>query len=177
MKKLLYCVAALATAFFAGSCQRENLEPVQESNTVTFTVEAPAAMQTKAIADGLNVNELVYEVWITNGALGNLETGAQKLYQAKTDMKVEGGVNKATITLDLVNDQKFTVLFWAQVQGTDVYDTEDLNAVTYTKAAALENAYAANDERLAAFYGVAYVNDTKHVTKDGQPTLFAFAIS
>ena len=137
---------------------------------MTFTVEAPAAMQTKAIADGLNVNELVYEVWITNGALGNLETGAQKLYQAKTDMKVEGGVNKATITLDLVNDQKFTVLFWAQVQGTDVYDTEDLNAVTYTKAAALENAYAANDERLAAFYGVAYVNDTKHVTKDGQPT-------
>lgn len=137
---------------------------------MTFTVEAPAAMQTKAIADGLNVNELVYEVWITNGALGNLETGAQKLYQAKTDMKVEGGVNKATITLDLVNDQKFTVLFWAQVKGTDVYDTEDLNAVTYTKAAALENAYAANDERLAAFYGVAYVNDTKHVTKEGQPT-------
>ena len=170
MKKLLYCVAALATAFFAGSCQRENLEPVQESNTVTFTVEAPAAMQTKAIADGLNVNELVYEVWITNDALGNLKTGAQKLYQATTDMKVEGGVNKATITLDLVNDQKFTVLFWAQVKGTDVYDTEDLNAVTYTKAAALENAYAANDERLAAFYGVAYVNDTKHVTKEGQPT-------
>ena len=170
MKKLLYCVAALATAFFAGSCQRENLEPVQESNTVTFTVEAPAAMQTKAIADGLNVNELVYEVWITNDALGNLETGAQKLYQATTDMKVEGKVNKATITLDLVNDQKFTVLFWAQVKGTDVYDTEELNAVTYTKAAALENAYAANDERLAAFYGVAYVNDTKHVTKEGQPT-------
>lgn len=137
---------------------------------MTFTVEAPAAMQTKAIADGLNVNELVYEVWITNDALGNLKTGAQKLYQATTDMKVEGGVNKATITLDLVNDQKFTVLFWAQVKGTDVYDTEDLNAVTYTKAAALENAYAANDERLAAFYGVAYVNDTKHVTKDGQPT-------
>lgn len=137
---------------------------------MTFTVEAPAAMQTKAIADGLNVNELVYEVWITNGALGNLETGAQKLYQATTDMKVEGTVNKATITLDLVNDQQFTVLFWAQVKGTDVYNTTELNAVTYTKAAALENAYAANDERLAAFYGVAYVNDTKHVTKEGQPT-------
>lgn len=137
---------------------------------MTFTVEAPAAMQTKAIADGLNVDELVYEVWITNDALGNLETGAQKLYQAKTDMKVEGKVNKATITLDLVNDQKFTVLFWAQKSGTGVYNTTELNAVTYTKAAALENAYAANDERLAAFYGVAYVNDTKHVTKEGQPT-------
>ena len=28
MKKLLYCAAALAAVFFAGSCQRENLEPV-----------------------------------------------------------------------------------------------------------------------------------------------------
>ena len=65
MKKLLYCAAALAVAFFAGSCQQENLEPVQESNAVTFTVEAPAALQTRAIADGLNVNELVYEVWLT----------------------------------------------------------------------------------------------------------------
>ena len=166
MKKLLYCAAALAVAFFAGSCQQEKLEPVAESNVVTFTVEAPAGIQTKAkIADGLNVNELIYEVWLTE-TLGDLENKAQKLYQGKTTMQVVGGVNKATLTLDLVNDQKFTVLFWAQVNGTDVYDTEELNAVTYTKVANLENAYAANDERLAAFYGVAYVKDTYHVTKE-----------
>ena len=166
MKKLLYCAAALAVAFFAGSCQQENLEPVQESNAVTFTVEAPAALQTRAIADGLNVNELVYEVWLTE-TLGDLTQNAQKLYQAKTDMAVENGVNKATITLDLVNDQKFTVLFWAQVknEANPAYNTAELNAVTYAR-----NSYDANDESLAAFYAVAYVDDCQHVKKDGSAT-------
>lgn len=164
MKKLLYCAAALAVAFFAGSCQQEKLEPVQESNAVTFTVEAPAALQTRAIADGLNVNELVYEVWLTE-TLGDLTQNAQKLYQAKTDMAVENGVNKATITLDLVNDQKFTVLFWAQVKEEGAYNTDELTAVTYAKSE-----YNANNESLAAFYAVAYVNDCQHVKKDGSAT-------
>ena len=166
MKKLLYCAAALAVAFFAGSCQQEKLEPVQESNAVTFTVEAPAALQTRAIADGLNVNELVYEVWLTE-TLGDLTQNAQKLYQAKTDMAVENGVNKATITLDLVNDQRFTVLFWAQVknEANPAYNTAELNAVTYAR-----NSYDANDESLAAFYAVAYVEDCQHVKKDGSAT-------
>ena len=154
-------------AIFAGSCQQEKLEPVAGNGTVTFTVEAPANVQTKAIADGLNVNELVYEVWLTN-ELGELTQNAQKLYQATTTMDVENGVNKASITLDLVNDQKFTVLFWAQVKDTYVYDTQELTAVHYTNTAA--EAYAANDERLAAFYAVAYVNDCRHVKKDGTPT-------
>ncbi|MBP3662524.1 MAG: hypothetical protein J6J25_05410 [Bacteroidales bacterium] len=161
MKKLLYCAAALATLLFAGSCQRENLEPAQESAAVTFTVEAPAALQTRAIADGLNVNELIYEVWLTE-TLGDLTQNAQKLYQAKTDMAVENGVNKATLTLDLVNDQKFTVLFWAQVKEAGAYTTDKLTEVTYAK-----NEYNSNDESLAAFYAVAYVNDSKHVEKDG----------
>ncbi len=161
MKKLLYCAAALATLLFAGSCQRENLEPAQESAAVTFTVEAPAALQTRAIADGLNVNELIYEVWLTE-TLGDLTQNAQKLYQAKTDMAVDNGVNKATLTLDLVNDQKFTVLFWAQVKEAAAYTTAKLTEVTYAK-----NEYNSNDESLAAFYAVAYVNDSKHVEKDG----------
>lgn len=157
MKKLFYCVAAFATVFFAGSCQRENLEPVAGNGQVTFTVEAPAALQTRAIADGLNVNELIYEVWLTND-----NEPAQKLYQATTTMKVEGTQNRATLTLDLVNDQKFTVLFWAQVANTGAYNTDDLKAVSYAKTE-----YSANDESLAAFYGVAYVDDCQHVSASG----------
>ncbi len=161
MKKLIYCAAALATLLFASSCQRENLEPAQESTAVTFTVEAPAALQTKEIADGLNVNQLIYEVWLTD-ELGTLTSNAQKLYQAETTMAEENGVNKATLTLDLVNDQKFTVLFWAQVKEEGAYDTKELTAVTYAKSE-----YDSNNESLAAFYAVAYVNDSKHVEKDG----------
>ena len=131
---------------------------------MTFTVETPAALQTKAIANGMNVNKLIYEVWLTNDELGNLE-GAQKLYQKEKDMTVQDGENKTVITLDLVNDQKYTVLLWAQVDGTGVYNTTELNDVHYNSTKA--GAYAANDERLAAFYGVAYVNDGKTVKIDG----------
>ena len=147
-------------AFFAGSCQQEKLEPVAGNGTVTFTVEAPANVQTRAIADGQNVDQLVYEVWLTPN-IGTLN-GGQKLYQAETEMVSDGTVNKATLTLDLVNDQKFTVLFWAQVDAADAYNTNELTAVTYAK-----NEYMANDESLAAFYAVAYVNDCRHVKNDG----------
>ena len=159
MKKILLFASALAGLFLAG-CQRENLEPVQAGQQVTFTIEAPAAMQTKAIADGQNVDQLVYEVWLTP-TLGDLENGAQKLYQAVAPMVSDGTTNKAELTLDLVNDQKFTVLFWAQVAHT--YDTEELTAVGYKKLDDLK----ANDESLAAFYGVAYVDDCRHVKLTG----------
>ena len=131
---------------------------------MTFTVETPAALQTKAIADGMNVNKLIYEVWLTP-TLGDLTTGAQKLYQKTKDMYKDGGENKTIITLDLVNDQKYTVLLWAQVDGTGVYNTTELNDVHYNSTTA--GTYAANDENLAAFYGVAYVDDGKTVKIDG----------
>ena len=56
MKKLMLFASALAGLFLAASCQQENLEPVR-SNTVTITVEAPGAINTKAIADGTNIND------------------------------------------------------------------------------------------------------------------------
>ena len=118
MKKLFFSAVAFATLLFAASCQQENLDPALGGNGVTFTIEAPAQVQTKAtIGDGMNVNKLVYEVWMTKN-YGVLTEGAQKLYQSSVDMQHEDGKNTAKITLDLVNDQKYTVLFWAQVGDT-----------------------------------------------------------
>ena len=156
MKKLMLFASALAGLFLAASCQQENLEPVGKGNTVTYTVEAPGALQTKAIADGMNVNELVYEVWITSANGTTNLNGAQKLYQATAQMFHEDGKNKATITLDLVKDQHYTVLFWAQVAEAAAYNTTELTAVSYAKNL---DAYLSNDESLAAFYAVDFVND------------------
>ena len=128
---------------------------------VTFSIEVPAAMQTKAIADGSNVDQLVYEVWLTK-TLGNLKNG-QLLYHSTVDNAFTDG--KATLPLDLVNNQNFTVLFWAQNAAAAAYDANDLTAVTYAKTS-----YLSNNDDLAAFYAVAYVADAKHVKKDGTAT-------
>ena len=158
MKKLIYCALALAAGLFATSCQQENLEPAGENYTVTYTVEAPMDAQTKAIANGLNVDELIYEVWWTSED-GTRDLGnAQRLYQAKTVMMEIGGVNKGTVTLNLVKDQHYTILFWAQVEGTGVYNTTNLVNVHYNTEN-LKEAYYANDDALAAFYAVDFVND------------------
>ena len=171
MKKLLYCAAALAMTLFAGSCQRENLEPDKTNGKVTFTVEVPAELQTKAIADGKNVDQLIYEVWWTKDKVQkDLSKDATKLYQVndaelKSDPN-DNNIRKATIELDLMNDQNFTILFWAQVNKADpAYITDNLTGVTYAKAL---DEYDSNDESLAAFYSSAYIVDGKHVDAMGK---------
>ena len=110
MKKFIYSAAAMALAFFAASCQQENLEPVVKANTVTYTVQVADAITTKTIGDDITaVDELVYEVYRTAGKKVTDFTAEDNLLYHKT-ATITNGV--ATIELELVNDQNFTVLFW-----------------------------------------------------------------
>ena len=146
MKKILLFASALAGLFLAGSCQRENLEPVG-GNTVTFTVEAPGAIATKAtIADGTNVNEVHYEVY------KNVEGVDHALLDVNSEPMAKGVVEmankKANITLDLLQDQEYTVIFWAQVKDAGHYDTSDLRCIELAQ----NHQVYANDETRAAFF-------------------------
>ena len=148
MKKLLYSAAVLALAFFAGSCQRENLEPVAANGTVTYTVQVPGAIATKADDGVNNVDKLVYEVYRTAGEKVTAFSDADNcLYHREAEVKN----GKAEIALELVNDQNFTVLFWAYDSSTNVYDVDDLTNVTVAPTA------AANTYETAAFTGVDFV--------------------
>ena len=144
MKKILLFASALAGLFLAASCQQENLEPEQMAGTVKFTVEAPGAMATKTIADGMNVDEVHYEVY------KNVEGVDHALLDPDSEPMAKGVVamenKKANITLDLLQDQEYTVIFWAQVEGTGHYDTSDLRCVAF------EGEVDANDESRAAFF-------------------------
>ena len=146
MKKILLFASALAGLFLAGSCQRENLEPVG-GNTVTFTVEAPGAIATKAtIADGTNVNEVHYEVYKNVEGVDHalLTPGSKPMAKGVVEMVDK----KANITLDLLQDQKYTVIFWAQVAGKGHYDTSDLRCIELAQ----NHQVYANDETRAAFF-------------------------
>ena len=148
MKKLIYCAAALATALFAGSCQQELLDTPAGETTVTYSVELPGEV-TKAIGDGTNVDELIYELWIV-GEDGEITRESTRLYQKTLVNKQE---NKWIVTLNLVQDQTYKVLFWAQVEkpeGHENYNTNNLTAVTY--AADITKDYSTNQEDYAAFY-------------------------
>ena len=149
MKKILLFASALAGLFLAGSCQRENLEPMESANTVTYTVQVPGALSTKTIGENVAaVTELVYEVYRTEATSKDDFTQAEALLFHKT-ATINNGT--ATVEFELVNNQNFRVLFWAQVPGNDVYNVESLKNVTISQA------LNANAENYAAFAGADYI--------------------
>ena len=155
MKKILLFASALAGLFLAGSCQRESLEPVMSGNTVTYTVTVPDALATKGIGDDVsNVNTLHYEVYRTAAAETDTFTDADRLLYHKTATAQPDGTFK--IDLELVNDQNFTVLFWAQVGETnEAYDVDDLTSVT------IKTPIKANQVDYAAFSGRDFIKATE----------------
>ena len=141
MKKLIYCALALAAGLFATSCMQENLEPVAQGNTVTYTVEIPDVLLTKAIGDDVTkVDELVYEVYRTKGErMETFTEGVDNLLYHKTAVINNG---TAIISLEFVNNQNFTVLFWAHTKDNGVYDASDLTDITITSPDVANNVNA-----------------------------------
>ena len=166
MKKLFLLTAAFATMLFA-SCEKEEVAPVAKEATVTYTVELPSVQTkagTKAIGDGFNVDQLVYEVWKTEGK-GERDlkdpAKATRLYQETVSMSKTDGEQKCVVTLNLVHDQNYTILFWAQNDAADAYKTDVLTNVTYAK-----DKYLSNNENMAAFYGIEFL-EAEEIEKSG----------
>lgn len=142
MKHTLQLIAVMALAFLAASCQRENLEPVAGGSTVTYTVQIPDAIATKAIGDGHSgVTKLIYEVY-REAQLADLS--AAPIYEGVAEINDQG---VAALELEFVKNQKFTVLFWAQNPDVAVYTTDDLRNVQ------LAQTLTANNVNTAVFAG------------------------
>lgn len=143
MKRFCLSVFAVASMLLAASCQQE-LNPVTDGDTtVTFTVNA-GDVATRAIADGTNVDALHWEIYKTD----DLATAVQPLGE-KTIIDKDGN-KEFTVELKLLADQKYTIIFWAEVDGAGHYNTADLRNVVI-------NDYSnekANDESRAAFFRV-----------------------
>lgn len=130
MKKILLFASALAGLFLAGSCQRESLEP--EAVGVTYTINLPEVAQTKGNS-GYAEYDLYYEVYKTDDA-DELKT-ADILFEKKVEMTG----NTATLTLELLNDQSYTILFWANKKGESYFNVADLRNVEMVQAASNNN--------------------------------------
>ena len=163
MKKLIYCALALAAGLFATSCLQENLEPAQSNGIVTFSVEIPE-IATKALGDDVTViNDLVYAVYRTEKddlteTLKDWDNATYLVYSKNADAQVfnEG---KTTVSLELINNQNYVILFWAQQSETWVKgDDFDLTKITYPAELKTNNN---NADKYAAFSGVKFLGKGK----------------
>ena len=162
MKKIL--LFAIAGLFLAASCQQETVDPMQIDQAVTITVEAPGALFTKAeIADGTNVNEVHYAVYKTNSGEDYAIDDSGAIDGPLAQGVVEMSNKRASIDFDLLQDQEYTVIFWAQVAGAGHYTLGDLRTIT------VASEVLGNDETRAAFYALYEFNTEEH--KDHTVTL------
>lgn len=143
-KKLLKSFAAAAMSVLAIACAKEQVGPGEGAMVeATFNVDVPDAIGTKAIGDGLTASKLYYQVF---DAEGNVIEGLGV-------QTAELSGKKATVSFQLIKDQIYNFIFWAQTAETGYYtidETEGLKKIT----ADYTTHKGANDENRDAFFAV-----------------------
>lgn len=114
----------------------------------TFDVAVPGGISTKTIADGTTAKELWYQVFDKDG---NVIEGL-----GKTKHESLLSDRQTSVSMQLVKDQTYNIVFWAQSEGQTCYKFDDLRKITVDYAAA-----KANEESRDAFLAV------KNITVNG----------
>ncbi len=148
-KNLLKSFAAAALSVLAMACAKEQVSPVSgDICEATFDVYVPGGISTKAIADGTTAKELWYQVFDKDG---NVIAGLEK---TKHESLLSD--RQTSVSIQLVKDQTYNIVFWAQAEGQTCYQFDDLRKITVDYTAA-----KANDESRDAFLAV------KNITVNG----------
>ncbi len=148
-KNLFKTFAIAAMAVLAGACAKEQVAPLDgEICEATFDVAVPGGISTKAIADGTTAKELWYQVFDKDG---NVIAGL-----GKTKHESLLSDRQTSVSMQLVKDQTYNIVFWAQSEGQTCYKFDDLSQITVDYAAA-----KANEESRDAFLAV------KNITVNG----------
>lgn len=145
MKKLFTYLSVAMLAVAAVSCQKEMAVEDGGQGNVTISIQTPE-VATKAIADGMNVNIVHYEIYKNETGHKNSLTG-NYLIKGTVPMTAKG----ASLTLNLLQGQEYVGLFWAQVDGQSYYDVTNLREVKVAYPNETNNLTYANDEARAAF--------------------------
>ena len=137
-KKLLKSFAAAAMSVLAIACAKEQVGPVEGAMVeATFSVDVPGVIGTKA-GEGTKATKLYYQVFDAEGA-------------PFTDlpMKVKDINGSTTVNFQLIKDQTYNFVFWAQTAETGYYTVTDLRTIT-----ANYEGKNSNDENFDAFFAV-----------------------
>lgn len=125
MKKIFQFALALSCVFAAASCDKQMYE--HEANcAVAYEISLPEEMLTKG-SSGYDKYDLHYQVFKADQV-----NDPQKTPVIDSSKQMDG--NSTTLSLELLNNQSYTILFWANKQGTSYYDTDDLRKVSHNSA-------------------------------------------
>lgn len=128
IKKIFMGMAISATLL--ASCSSEEPAGGNSGGNVTFTATLPGDLQTRAYGDGTTATELKYVVYNADGEEISHFTNSVPMSNLK-----------ATVNLNLVADQTYTIVFWAQAPDAP-YTLDSANGtitVTPTGPAQSEN--------------------------------------
>ena len=152
--KLFKTLAATAMSVLAIACAKEPVADNGQQAGVSFTIEVPGASVTKAYGEAEKATELYYQVFDN---AGNTIDG---LGVQHTDL-----VGKtAKVNFQLVKDQTYNFVFWAQTTETGYYaidENEGLKKITADYTTHKD----ANDENRDAFFATESFKVTGPVTK------------
>lgn len=143
---LMKTCALTAFAIAAMSCAKEQAVENGLPAEVSFAIEAPSGISTKANGDGSLAKDLYYQVFDKDmNPISGLNLQQKDLVNGKT-----------TVQFQLVKDQVYNFIFWAQTEKSDYYTFdkavggEGLKKIT----ANYDTHKAANDENRDAFFAV-----------------------
>ena len=152
--KLFKTLAATTMSVLAIACAKEPVADNGQQTGVSFMVEVPGASVTKAYGEAEKATELYYQVFDNAGnTIDGLGVQSTNLV-GKT----------AKVNFQLVKDQTYNFVFWAQTTETGYYtidETEGLKKITADYTTHKD----ANDENRDAFFATESFKVTGPVTK------------
>ena len=108
MKKY-FSIFAASMMLFAASCSSEKIDEPTGDGNVTFAVQLPEGLQSRAIADGTTATKLYVSAY---------EAGTSvPLSVAPGTTPVDMSNRTATVNLQLVTGKAYDIVFWAQADG------------------------------------------------------------
>lgn len=141
-KKLLKSFAAAAMSVLAIACAKEPVTGDGQTVEATFDVDVPGVMSTKAIGDGMTASQLYYQVFDEeSNPIEGLGVQTKKMNSGKT-----------TVKFQLVKDQTYNFVFWAQTPTEGYYEIDGTEGLKKISAKYADK--NANDENFDAFYAV-----------------------
>ena len=143
MKNILFATSAALLLFGAVSCTQEDINnPSQGDGNVTFTVELPGDMGTRAFGDGYTAKNLEMAVYNASGDL---------VYEPEAVTFDEGSLTKE-VKLDLAQGVEYKIAFFAHSKADGGYTFSAANKTITANYAAMATKY--NTDAFDCFYAL-----------------------